>query len=90
MYVCVYGCVRLFVTLSLCTQYLKNRNFYEAQTLCVGTLYGVEECYCFGGGQRLFEVTRGQTMKTLCTRYLKKGNLDEAHTWHNSTPYTVR
>ncbi|KAJ8019296.1 hypothetical protein HOLleu_42176 [Holothuria leucospilota] len=35
----------------------------------------------FGGGQRSFGVTRGQTLKTLFTRYLKLGSLDGFHTW---------
>ncbi|KAJ8046241.1 hypothetical protein HOLleu_04856 [Holothuria leucospilota] len=35
----------------------------------------------FGGGQRSFGVTRGQTLKTLFTRYLKVGSLDRFHTW---------
>ncbi|KAJ8018867.1 hypothetical protein HOLleu_00150 [Holothuria leucospilota] len=36
----------------------------------------------FGGGQRSFGVTRGQTLKTLFTRYLKVGSLDRFHTWY--------
>ena len=35
----------------------------------------------FGGGQRSWGVTGGQTLKTLLTRYLELGNLDEVHTW---------
>ena len=44
----------------------------------------------FGGGQRSFGVTRGQTLKTLCTQYLKKGNYDGHQTWHSGTPYQVQ
>ena len=36
----------------------------------------------FGGGQRSWGVTGGQTLKTLLTQYLELGNLDEVHTWH--------
>ncbi|KAJ8043019.1 hypothetical protein HOLleu_09935 [Holothuria leucospilota] len=35
----------------------------------------------FGGGQRSFGLTRGQTLKTLFTRYLKVGSLDSFYTW---------
>ena len=41
----------------------------------------------FCGGQRSFEVTRGQTMKTMLIQYLKKGNMDESHTWLVDVPY---
>ncbi|KAJ8050071.1 hypothetical protein HOLleu_03122 [Holothuria leucospilota] len=34
----------------------------------------------FGGGQRSFGVTRGQTLKTLLTCYLQVGSLDKFHT----------
>ena len=34
----------------------------------------------FGGGQRSFGVTGGETLKILLTRYLKVGSLDEFHT----------
>ncbi|KAJ8050348.1 hypothetical protein HOLleu_03514 [Holothuria leucospilota] len=41
----------------------------------------------FGGGQRSFGVTRGQTLKTLFTQYLKKGNSDSFQTWYIDAPY---
>ncbi|KAJ8026236.1 hypothetical protein HOLleu_34029 [Holothuria leucospilota] len=47
----------------------------------------------FGGGQRSFWVTRGQSLKTLFTQYLKVGSLDRFHTkyvdvlWCEEKPY---
>ena len=42
-----------------------------------------------GGGQRSFEVTRGQSLKTFETQYLKKGSMDESHTRHVDCPYSL-
>ena len=35
----------------------------------------------FGGGQRSWGVTGGQTLKTSLTQYLEVKNLDQLHTW---------
>ncbi|KAJ8036704.1 hypothetical protein HOLleu_20756 [Holothuria leucospilota] len=47
----------------------------------------------FGGGQRSFGVTRGQSQKNLFTQYLKVGSLDRFHNkyvdvlWCEEKPY---
>ena len=43
----------------------------------------------FGGGQRSFEVNRGQIVKP-CKQYLKKGSLDRSHIWYVGVPCWVQ